>query len=389
MNLCDAAKNVDDALYDIDGEISWLTALSPTGNRERWEAFRDSGFRHAPKLTYAELTCDPDALRKRLSALPVDEIEEPRIAALLAEKVRELDTQLDLIKLREKDGFASVSISLFGAPNPALLAKARTILDEVAPCPEPERDADAFDLARAAARARSRYQKEVPDFDFEINVEADINSALMVSQGDLYIDADTEVPRDRIAALVAHEVGIHVVTRYNGRQQPLRQLEAGLADYDALQEGLAVLAEWIAGCLPARRLRILAGRVVAAHAALQGETLEQVFAILHEEHGVHPLPAFDTAVRALRGGGMSKDAVYLEGLSELLAYLRDGGDIRPLLAGKIALSHLPILEALREEGLVREPAILPHHLTEEGADARLQAARNTPLETFFTEGTAE
>ena len=48
-----------------------------------------------------------------------------------------------------------------------------------------------------------------------------------------------------------------------------------------------------------------------------------------------------TALRVYRGGGLTKDAIYLRGLRDLLAYLSAGHDLEPLYVGKIALEHVP------------------------------------------------
>ena len=74
-------------------------------------------------------------------------------------------------------------------------------------------------------------------------------------------------------ALMQHEIGTHVLTYYNGKQQPLKLLSIGLTDYDTLQEGLAVLSEYFVGGLTGNRMRTLAGRVVAASARMHGAEL--------------------------------------------------------------------------------------------------------------------
>ncbi|PZX18802.1 uncharacterized protein (TIGR02421 family) [Palleronia aestuarii] len=379
-----AAQEADAALFAIETEIDWLSAVSPTGNHDRWTAFVGSEYRAAPALTYAPHATDFDALRGRLTELPLDDIEHPLIELLLREKRSELQRQIDLVALRGKDGFIQASVALFGAPDAVLLRQAREILENVPVVADPSDPVGAGEIAVAALAARDVYKKADPDFDFGVFVEADINSALMVNHGTLWIDADTKVPRDRVGALIAHEVGTHVVTRQNGRRQPLKQMETGLPDYDPLQEGLATLAEWLAGCLPPQRLRVLAARVVAADMAIAGRSLEEVFTCLHETHSITRHAAFDTAVRALRGGGLTKDAVYLEGLVDLLAWLGEGHDIAPLYAGKFALSQLPTISKLTEEGFLLPPALLPTHLTGEGCAARLDAARTTPITEFYS-----
>ncbi|WP_375263838.1 tyrosine/phenylalanine carboxypeptidase domain-containing protein [Palleronia sp.] len=387
MTLDPIARQADDTFFDIETRIDWLAALSPTGNHERWEKFVQSGFRRAPPLTYPPHEADFDALREQLLKPDLDHVEHPLIELLLREKRSELQRQIDLVALREQDGFVHASIALFGSPDPVLMGHAKSILDTVPLEDEIANPVGAADIAKAALAARTAYRKADPSFDFGMLIEADINSALMVNHGDLWIDSDTLVAEARVAALIAHEVGTHVVTRHNGRRQPLRQLETGLPDYDELQEGLATLAEWLVGSLPPQRLRVLAARVIAADMAINGETLEQIFGCLHDEHSIPPHTAFDTAVRAKRGGGLTKDAVYLSGLVDLLAWLSQGNDIESLFAGKFALSQFKTITELTEEGVLLPPAVLPLHLTGEGCAGRLETARTTPITELYSRET--
>ncbi|NIQ16470.1 MAG: DUF1704 domain-containing protein, partial [Candidatus Dadabacteria bacterium] len=69
----------------------------------------------------------------------------------------------------------------------------------------------------------------------------------------------------RVEALLQHEIGTHALTYFNGLSQPFKQLCIGLSGYEELQEGLAVLAEYLVGGLSKPRLRLLAGRVVAVN----------------------------------------------------------------------------------------------------------------------------
>ena len=77
------------------------------------------------------------------------------------------------------------------------------------------------------------------------------------------IGRETRIAERRAEALLQHEVGTHLVTYFNGSSQPLRLLQVGLSGYDALQEGLAVLSEYLVGGLSEARMRTLAARVIA------------------------------------------------------------------------------------------------------------------------------
>ncbi len=150
----------------------------------------------------------------------------------------------------------------------------------------------------------------------------------MVSRGNLLVSSESRIPASRVEALIQHEVGTHVLTYHNGRAQPLRQLYTGLAGYDALQEGLAVLAEYLVGGLSRPRLRLLAARVVAAAHMIDGATFVETFRELDRTHGFSQRTAFVVTMRTYRGGGLTKDAVYLRGLRQILDYLGNGGRLR-------------------------------------------------------------
>ncbi len=378
-----AALAVDAALFETELEIDWLARLTPTGNLARWEAFRDGGYVRAPALTYRASTLDAAGVHRRLDALPVDDVTHPVLGVLLAEKRAELRAFLRLLDAVGTPAFAPASVALFGGTDASLLADAREILRSVPAEHVEVPHVGAQALVDAARAARSAYAELASDFHFEIVSVDDTDSVMAVHRGDLVVDAHARVPAARVPPLIAHEVDVHVLTRHNGRRQPLRLCESGFADYDVLQEGLATLAEYVAGCLPPARLRVLAARVVAADAVVRAEPLEAVFALLVDEHALEPEAAFDVAVRACRGGGLTKDAVYLAGLRELLAHLAGGEELAPLFAGKFALGHRHEVRALTEEGLLRPPALLPRFLLAPGASERLAQARTTPVTHLY------
>lgn len=371
--------SIDAELFEIEREIDWLARLSPLDNTDRWEAFRRSGFSEAQPLTYPPFDLDVDAMSERLDSLAVDDIAQPSFRVLLGEKQNELERLLTLLDARDTSAFTAASVTLFGGSDPALIADATEILETI---PEqgpggPMAGADA--VVAEAESARRRYAALASDFDFDIELVDDADAILVVHHGDLVVDRHLAIPAERVGPLVAHEVGVHVLTRYNGRRQPLKLFESGFAHYDVLQEGLATFCEFLAGCLPATRLRVLAARVVAADLAVRHEPIEAIFHALHHRFGLAPEPAFDVAVRAKRGGGLTKDAVYLAGLKELLAWLGSGGDITQLFLGKFSLRQRHLMVDLLDAGLLTPAALLPTCLTDPDADERLAAAIATPL----------
>ena len=73
---------------------------------------------------------------------------------------------------------------------------------------------------------------------------------------------------------------------------------------------------------------------------------------------------------------MTKDAVYLRGLVQTLKYFADGGGLEPLLIGKIAAEHIPMIRELRWRQVLSEPTLRPRYLSDPEAVARLEQLRS-------------
>jgi uncharacterized protein (TIGR02421 family) len=378
----------DAALTEIETSYQLLLLVSPVNIKEAWIQFRDSGFEREPTFRYRLLPVDPDALKKRLFNVDLEPVADPAMAFLLRDKRDELDRQITLIAERNTEGFRYASIRLYGAVDELLLNVARDVLD-VVPLPGPSRSRTRVSAAEFATAARAEldhYRSACPELAAEVQVRSDI-VGLMVSQGNLLIGEGLSLRPGRVPPLLHHEVGTHVLTYYNGRAQPLRQLYTGLAGYDELQEGLAVLSEYLAGALDPARMRVLAARVVAAHSVEQGATFIDTFRLL-EKHGLRAGTAFDIAERVHAGGGFTRDLIYLRGLLRLVEYLRAGGALEPLYIGKIAAKHVDIIEELRARGYLRQPPLLPRLFAEPDTARRIDALREgLPLTQMVSDNT--
>jgi len=194
----------------------------------------------------------------------------------------------------------------------------------------------------------------------------------MASRGHLLINKTIKIPVSRVEALIAHEVDTHIVTYYNGQAQPFRQLYVGLPNYDELQEGLAVLAEYLVGGLNRPRLRLLAARVVAAKSMIDGASFIDVFHQLNGTYNFEQKTAFTITMRIFRSGGLTKDAVYLRGLLKLLEYLKAGGELETLYIGKFGLEHLSLIKELQSRKILTPPPLRPHFLDNPESKERIK-----------------
>ena len=368
-----AVWEIDRQLARVSDRFDYLLHVSPVNAKHAWEQFQASRMEHEPEFYYRPLPIDPDLLKRELYRIPIERVEDPALQRLFQEKQQEIDLKLTMLRERETDRFLYYSLALFGGVRSDMLARAHDVLRRVPP-PDPGEHGTMVDAASFAQHAQAQvalYRRASVAFAATVEVTDAVNG-VMVSRGRLLINNQLSLPQQRIEALLAHEVGTHLVTYYNGQLQPFRQLYCGLADYEPLQEGLAVLAEHLVGGLGRGRARQLAARVVAVSAMIDGATFVETFRRLNDELGLGRRSAFAITMRVYRAGGLTKDAVYLRGLEELLKYLRTGNELAPLLVGKMALKHVPIIRELQYRKVLQPAAITPHYLAPANANTKLQ-----------------
>ncbi|MFO8074166.1 MAG: DUF1704 domain-containing protein [Polyangia bacterium] len=370
--------DLDARLAELAGSYDLLLDVTPVNLDEAWRRFRSAGHEHAPAFYYRPLSVAPTEIKRRLFRVSADRVEDPALAQLLREKQLAIDREMTMLLDRGTRRFLYGSLQIYGDVSPRLRALAVELIDSLPPTRErgPGReklDAEAF--AAAARREIERYRELLRSFSSRVEIRDDMYSGLMVTRGNLLIGRGLTVSKRRLEALLCHEIGTHALTYHNGTAQRFRLLAVGLPGYDELQEGLAVLAEHLVGGLDRSRLRLLAGRVLAAGMMVDGAGFVEVFRELTRGRGFARRTAFTVTARVFRGGGLTKDAVYLRGLSELLAYLGEGGELEPLFVGKIAARHVPIVRELQLRGLVGSPAVAPLHLRTPQARQRISRLR--------------
>jgi uncharacterized protein (TIGR02421 family) len=368
--------NVDRQLADVSSQFKFLLLVTPVNAERSWHTFADRKYTKEPNFQYRPLETDPLLLKRRLLKIRTEEIEDPTLAHLLRQTQDELDRQITMLADIGTRRFLPGSLQVYGGVEPPLLELARDLLRRL---PEPDEETSngvgATAFARRAAREIQHYRRQLKSYAGKAIVRDDIYSGLLSTGGNLYIGRETTLPARRVEALLQHEVGTHLLTYYNGQAQPLRLLKVGLAGYDGLQEGLAVLSEYLVGGLSRGRMRTLAARVVVTDRMIGGAPLAESFRALVDEYGFHPRTAYTIALRVYRGGGLTKDAIYLRGLVEILDYIRRGGELEPLFVGKLAADHIPIVGELLLRGVLRPPPLRPRYMDDAQAAERIEGLR--------------
>ena len=371
----DTVERVDRMIDEICGAFDFLLSVTPINSDIAWREFRDGGFDHMPRLLYRPIGVRVEELKRKLFAIPFDNLEDPVLERLYREKQIELDLQLTMLGLRETTKFREASRVLYGPVELALHNDAVSILTKL----RGRDDSDAAsvgstELAQSAERMIDAYRGEYDGFLARVEIRDDLPAGMMVSGDCLMISRQTRMSKRRVQALLSHEIGVHLLTYFTGDAQGLRLFRSGLAGHEGVQEGLAVFAEYLAGGLTRARLRIIAARVIGCGAMLDGAELPETHRLLVEDYGLSPAGAFNLTLRLYRSGGFAKDAIYLRGLIEILDHLGSGGSLEPFLVGKIASAHLAVIGELSARGLLRAPPVRPSFFKLPGAQQRLEAA---------------
>ncbi len=375
-SLVDAVWAADAELSELSDTFNYLLAVTPVNSTEAFEEFKKSGFEDDPVFHYRLLTIDPEDLKRKLYAISFEEIEDPTMAYLLRDKRIELDRQITLIEDRNTPRFLYESLQLFPPVEDELMSLAKEILD-ISKLPSDTSDRlSAAEVEELAVNEIEYYRESYPEMTATVEIRKDTPPGMMVSHDKLFIGHETRISSARINALLQHEVGTHLVTYFNGRAQPLKLLFSGLPGYEQLQEGLAVFSEYLVGGLTFGRLRTLAARVVAVRRLTLGHTFAEVFNELRNDYRFSESSAFNVVMRVFRGGGLTKDAVYLRGLVEVMKYLQTGGDIETLFVGKMGPDHISIIRELQWREVLRPAPLIPRYMTFAETEKRLERIKD-------------
>ncbi|MEZ4388862.1 MAG: flavohemoglobin expression-modulating QEGLA motif protein [Candidatus Krumholzibacteriia bacterium] len=355
------STGIDPVLQALDRDLARLVKgaetllyVSPVNVTSQRRAFLKRGI--LPTFHYRPLAHDPYRFRARLYNLPVDTLADPDLQLLYHTVIDSLAARMDLITSVGTDRFVYNSLRYYGEPDAQDVANARFILHATATLPPPApRTISAGDAAtRLAVQAAAWNLPCKVELSRRIVARALVNN----TRKTLVINRDARFSEGELQALAHHELGVHMSTTLNGREQPLRIFSLGLPVNTLTQEGLAILAEYLSGHLTLDRLRGLALRVMAIDLMLRHSDFPHTVQVLHEEHGMAREAAFDLAVRVYRGGGLTKDYLYLRGIREIFA-LWQTRPLDNLFVGKTNHTWLRLIDELRARELVTPPIHVP------------------------------
>jgi len=364
-------KQIDRTIVDVSTRVDFYSLITPANReeeRKKFFAVLGEGGGYDPVFVYRKR--DPSDLIKPLqNALLVLDREEP-LQSLLARKLDFTLTQLELLEAGDGN-FGDVAARLHGLPDQDSVKEASEILsgsrDQDYVFPEETVTSDQMvDILR----------KELDEkgIQWEVVLSGKIVPKITVSgkERKIYVNSHIDYTEAEVERLKVHEINVHVFRGANGSLQPLRLFADGLAGYNETEEGLAILAEDISGCLEedTRQMKLYAGRAVCADLCARHSFCEAYTRLAEYFPDYLAYRLVERAKRGMRDtskkGGITKGFHYISGWRKTRKYAEKGGDMEVLYAGKIGLDDTDLVKSLIEKGVITAPKHLPDFL------ARLQ-----------------
>jgi uncharacterized protein (TIGR02421 family) len=354
-------KETDRVLTEAVEKIRIFHHVNPTNEKEQKARFLQSPSpRTEPEFVYPPLGFSPAELLDSLLDAPVSAIEDPRLRRLYADRRDELVRTVEMLQERGTREFFKYSLDLAGRPPRDMVQDAEDILS--LPREEAQRDLSAEEVKQMLERHVELFRNRHPGFECKIDMVPHMSSTMYVDQNRIHIKEGASYSKVAAECDMHHEIEAHVLTWLNGQQQPLGLLRVGMRGTMAFQESLGVFTEIASGVMAQERVASLCSRVVAVDSLVRGMEFFDLFERLVEEFGFDADFAYSVCQRVYRGGGFTKDWVYLAEVGGILRYWATGGDLARLLLGKVSLEEVETIGELLDEGILKPPRFLPLYL---------------------------
>jgi len=354
-NLEPIIKKVDHELYHIAKGVETLLYINPVNLQHEKKRFFSRKYKYTPDYKYRQLNIDPYLFREKLYHLPVDDIKDISIQNLYRVVIDSFAEKINLLTSIGTDQFLYNSLKYYGEPDATDIDNAKFILYAG--------DMDEVSSERyQAPEVKLAFEKAMESYGIQCRVELStkIIAGAMVnnSRKTILINKHKSWSSLELNALIHHELGVHMVTTINADLQPLKVFKLGMPGNTYAQEGLAILSEYLSGNLSLERLRILALRVLAVNMLVKKYSFSRTFEVLIDEYGLDNDTGFDLVARVYRGGGFTKDYLYLKGLRD--AYrLFQNKDISSLYVGKTSFKYLSLINELIDREIILPPKHIP------------------------------
>ncbi|ACA87932.1 flavohemoglobin expression-modulating QEGLA motif protein [Shewanella woodyi] len=361
-----AVLNVDAAIYKLAQRVGILKYVNPVNITAERRRFERAPSRFTPNFHYRQLPIDANGFKQKLYRIPIETISDPAMKQLYSDMIHSLSEQVDLLSTVGQEAFLYNSLRHYGRPDALSINNAKFLLyaKEIA-----ENSGELMD----AKSACELMKKQASDWGMKckVNLSTAILARAMVSSAppQLKVNTNAQFSYAEVQRLNHHELGVHMATTLNSRQQALKALRLGLPGATQTQEGLAIMAEYNAGYMAHGRLNTLAYRVLAVDSMLNEQNFYHTYSYLTDELEMNRGDAFVTTTRVYRGGGLTKDHLYLSGFVNI-KQLSAERDLTNLMVGKTSAEYLDLIDELVQRGWLTAPKFV----IDAGQDRAIEAS---------------
>lgn len=369
---------IDKHLFDLLKNFELLAAVNPMNARTEKKRFFKSTEGIIPKFKYQPIKINAYELKQQLMELPVHTIQDISIKTMYESVVTSYCDKIDIISTLDTPRFLFNNLRYFGRPSKADIKNAKYLLH----LPYLKGEA-AKEPMLNVTQAKEAFQTSLDAYGIQARIETStkVISQVMVlnSTKSILFQPNAVFRQKELLGLVEHEIGVHMTTTMNSLEQPLKIFNLGLPLNTLTQEGLAVLAEYLSGNITLRRLKKLALRVLAVESMCNGASFLEAYWELGD-YGAQEEEAYDICTRVYRGGGFTKDYLYLRGFVKVLKMWEKNENLEPLLVGKTSLDYLSTLEELIERGMIKKPTLVTRSFVNPNID------NVNPIYTYILSG---
>ena len=341
-------KNVDEKICAIDEKIKLLSLVNPQNLDEQKNLF----FGHpdfSPQFFYREPKFDFAEIRAEIKKIPrnVDHFLMP----LFEKKILEIENKILLLENIDSENFSEISQQIFGKISEKNYRDAARFLKKNSQISND--DSEIFSQ-KEAAKILENFLHEKKLLHWKIKILENAVVDIQITKKNLILlKKGATFQKNRLKALLAHEIGTHIFRLENGRQQNLKIFARGTAGYLRTEEGLAIFRQNQLNLNLGEKFLTPALQIVAIFlAAKMG--FRDLFYFLKNTYEISNNLAWKLCVKTKRGfrsaeklGAFTKDAVYFLGNAEIEKFVKNGGEIEKLFVGKISIADLPILEKIK------------------------------------------
>lgn len=350
---------IDKILTRIRTEFEDYSHITPTNIDEEYEQFLRKNKNYNPVLKYNSYSTDKIIRELKNLNIPTNS-EIGKLFLKIKNYLLEFAEQMNNIGT---DNFHTEH--LFEPIDKNILAKAKKKVLEECESEEKDKIISSKEMGNLFLNELKKYELN----DWKIKFDKNSGSTTHVNGGkkEITIREGIFFSEDHLKKLLVHEIGTHVLRSENGREQKYKIFSSGLPNYLSAEEGLASYNEEQQKVSNPCTIKRLARNVIMTNTASKSSFMEVYKTIkdFFEEDEEGDYKTFRMCVRIKRGlrdtskpGGFLKDHSYFQGLCKIKEYVKQGGDIKKLYAGKIGIKDISLID----KGIIKYPSKLPYFL---------------------------